>query len=249
MKDKELDKGIEDVLKKTTQNYNIDNEKVWNNIVNKLNEKKEGSNKFQNKFVVAIVAICFIVLVNITYGKDLAKYVKSLLAPQKLEQYELEGMKEYVETELNESEIGYILYFDKEIYELTTENDTDIIKPKNSNNNDVPEVYLKIYQVENSKPIDVAKNFIARSKEIYDNVSEVQNIDNPINCLYYSANNFKFKKMEWSDSCLEYYFVDNTRNGTFIIEKNVFLEATEGHGARFNEIIKGFKIRELLPDK
>jgi RNA polymerase sigma factor (sigma-70 family) len=47
---------------------------------------------------------------------------------------------------------------------------------------------------------------------------------------------------------VKYYLIDNGQGGTFVIEQHYFVEASEGHGARFDNMLKQFQVTKE-PDK
>ncbi|MED4970575.1 RNA polymerase sigma factor [Parageobacillus toebii] len=53
---------------------------------------------------------------------------------------------------------------------------------------------------------------------------------------------------QWNDEVAKYYLVDNGQGGTFVIEQHYFVEASEGHGARFDNMLKQFQVTKE-PDK
>jgi len=63
-------------------------------------------------------------------------------------------------------------------------------------------------------------------------------VKEPINSIFIYAGG----ATKWNDPVSKYYFVDNTKGGTFVIKQQLFLEAAEGHGVRFDNMVKEFKI-------
>lgn len=46
----------------------------------------------------------------------------------------------------------------------------------------------------------------------------------------------------WNDEVIRYYVFDNKHGGSFVVKQQYFLEAEEGHGDRFRQILKEFHI-------
>ena len=49
---------------------------------------------------------------------------------------------------------------------------------------------------------------------------------------------------EWDSPVTNVYVVDNQNDGSFVITEKYFLEAAEGHGARFYAMLQEFEIME-----
>lgn len=116
-------------------------------------------------------------------------------------------------------------------------NGKDKITPKTKAAN-LPEVYMEIEQIKNNKPADVAASLEKELKGKYKRIENRGKVKEPINgTLIYASSGTK-----WNDTVIKYYVVDDTKGGSFIIKQQFFVEASEGHGARFDNMLKGFKI-------
>lgn len=47
---------------------------------------------------------------------------------------------------------------------------------------------------------------------------------------------------EWNSKVVTAYVISNGNEGSFVITENYFLEAAEGHGARFHHMLESFEI-------
>jgi hypothetical protein len=97
---------------------------------------------------------------------------------------------------------------------------------------------MEIKQVKDKHPGVVASEI---EKELNGKFSKIENrgiVKEPVNgTLIYAATGQK-----WNDTVVQYYVVDNTKGGTFIIKEQYFMEASEGHGTRFYNMLKEFRI-------
>ena len=49
---------------------------------------------------------------------------------------------------------------------------------------------------------------------------------------------------KWDDEVVHAYVISNGKEGSFVITERYFLEAAEGHGARFYAMLQEFQILE-----
>jgi hypothetical protein len=113
----------------------------------------------------------------------------------------------------------------------------DIIKPKNLPA-DYPEVSMTIEQIVNKKPSEIAADIEKELKVKFTNVTNKGEVTEPIKGIVI----YGYSGSKWNDPFIKYHIVDNQKGGTFIIKQQYFIEATEGHGTRFDNMLKEFKI-------
>lgn len=240
------DNKINESLLKGTDEVTELKEVVWNNIENKLNlnEDKVVNVKARKNSILTFfkygsvaAAISIVIMANTEYGHATANKIKQLFEPNKIVSEQIEGMDEKSNVSLQEGSSKYIIYIDEERYIMQNLDGKDIITPKVKAES-YPNVSMEINQVENKEPEVVASEIEKSLKEKYKKVDNMKKVKSPINGIFIYANNGS----SWDDIVEKYYLVDNTKGGTFIIKQQLFLEASEGHGVRFDNMLKEFKI-------
>ncbi|MPW25153.1 hypothetical protein GC105_05035 [Alkalibaculum sp. M08DMB] len=243
MKEDKLDKTIVDILHKQTENTSSLKDETFKNIIGRIDEIEKGGNKMKRKSKVPKIASLIIVsLITITAliattetGQAAIGKVRELLAPEKEIQQELEGQKEEINLELEEK-MDYIIYIDKNYYYMESKGSIDKILPIGFPD-DLPEVSMIIEQRENESPDQIA-NELMKSLTSKFEILERQDLAEPIPSVLV----FGHGGSSWDSVIQRYYLVDNTKGGTFVITQTYFLEASEGHGVRFDNLLKEFKI-------
>lgn len=131
---------------------------------------------------------------------------------------------------------GFVIYVDTNSYVMTEEAGVYYIRPL-SMGADLPVVEIEIREVTD-------RDFESYAEEIRDQMANSWNIphdlhwtDKPI-CYTFSLSG----GTAWDSPCENHYFIDNGKEGTFHIISKYFLEAAEGHGARFTAMIQTFSI-------
>ncbi|WP_163195792.1 hypothetical protein [Clostridium thermarum] len=233
----------EALIKKTDEAVKL-KEMVWSNIEKKLNseEVKTVTTKRKKKGILkyAGIAAAFAAIVlaaNPQYVDAAVDKIKELFVPQKTIEQSLEGDTEETKVDLEVSPQKYIIYIDKERYELKNIDGKDIIKPINMPES-YPEVSMTIEQVTDKAPGEVLADIEAELKSKYSDVRQAEEVTEPVKGLNIRA----LGGNQWDSPVVNYYLVDNTNGGSFIIKEQYFLEASEGHGARFYHMLKEFKI-------
>jgi hypothetical protein len=98
---------------------------------------------------------------------------------------------------------------------------------------------MEISQDKDSTPEELAAQFEEELKADFSKVDAAQKVTEPVEGITIHAID---GGTEWDDEVVNYYLVDNTQGGTFVIKQKYFLEASEGHGARFYNMLKEFTI-------
>jgi hypothetical protein len=120
--------------------------------------------------------------------------------------------------------------------------EADRIYPKNRAWN-LPEVFMEISQTAGSDPKTAAAEIEGRMVKDFKHYKNLGEVDEPVKGILLTGQTGD----RWDDTVVHYYILDNTKGGVFIIRQQYFVEASEGHGARFFNMLKEFKIVE--PEK
>jgi len=245
MMDREEKKINEALLKGTDEITELKNI-VWNNIESQLDLKKgnriDMKGKKNNlrrffKYGSIAAAIAIVAIANTQYGSAAVNKIKEMFTPSKTVEEKIEGIGEKKNVSLQEGSSKYIIYIDEKLYSMKTVEGKDIITPKVKAEN-LPQVFMEIQQVEGKTPEALAAEKVKALKENYKRVENMGKVNEPISGILIYANSGS----KWNDIVEKYYFVDNTKGGTIIIKQQYFVEASEGHGSRFDNMLKEFKI-------
>lgn len=245
-----FDKKIREALKKSTkQSSEALHEENFNIIMSKINEIDKGDRKMPKRKsalgkIISIGTTAAVLLITLSTftqpGQAALEKIRQYFEPQKQVETEVEGNKEVVDSRLQQSEMGYVIYYDQERYKVVEDGDTDRIVMKETYEG-IPEVYMEISQDMDSTPEELAALLEEELKTDFSKVNPAEKVSEPVKGIYIHAID---GGTEWDDEVINYYLVDNTQGGTFIIKQKYFLEASEGHGARFYSMLKEFVIVE-----
>lgn len=247
---KKIEEQIKEALKEEVFFDEVEKKEIWGNIENELFdfEKKRGSKvmkKNRKKFsMLGVVAATMLVLVFVGVGTDtgdaMVDKIKSMFVPEKEIVQILEGSEEKINLELNSgSKADYIIYIDQDRYKLIVENGVDKIVTLEPLPQDFPEVSLKIEQVLDKKPLELLEELEDSVVEQYEKVVFRGEVVEPLKGWLIEA---KKTNNEWNTPIIKILIVDNDQGGSFLITQRLFLEAEEGHGLRFEEMLKEFRI-------
>ncbi|WNF36860.1 hypothetical protein RJD24_21100 [Bacillaceae bacterium IKA-2] len=268
MDDKNVDKEIRANLLKNTSDALKKKEEIWGNIeiklaidkansinnlsereeINMKNERRTSTGKVKKKSksrgwitgTIAAAVLLGIFTTSTDTGQAVVSNIKEYFAPEKQVVEEIEGMPEEKEVVLKESKSGYIIYIDEERYKLIEEDGIDKIVTKEPLGEIYPEVAMEISQVEDKTPEQLATSIQQELENSFETVREITTVTEPVEGLLISA----IDGLEWDSRVTRVYIISNEKEGSFVIQKKYFLEAEEGHGARFHHMLKEFKIVE-----
>lgn len=179
-------------------------------------------------------------LVRTEPGQAAITKIQDLLVPEKQVKENIEGIEEKTDVSLNKSEMGYVIYIDENRYTMDKSENKDKIIPRDKAEN-LPEVFMEIEQVENEAVEEVAIEIEKKLRYNFKMTESNGRVKEPIEGIYLYANTGNQR----NDTVVKYYIIDNTKGGSFIIKQQFFLEASEGHGVRFDNMLKEFKIIPL----
>ena len=243
-----FEQKISEALKKATdKSSEALHGENFQTILNKIDKIDRGERKMPRKKsalgkIISIGTVAAVLLITLSTqtqpGQAALEKIRQYFEPEKKIVDQIEGMDEIIDGKLQDSEIGYVLYYDQERYQIVKEDNIDRIEPIENFEN-IPEVYMEISQDKDRTPEEVAAELKETLKTDFDNVNDAQNVSEPVVGINIHAIN---GGTNWDDEVVNYYLVDNTKGGTFIIKQKYFLEASEGHGTRFYNMLKEFVI-------
>lgn len=247
--DRKFDEKIKESLIQKTNKSVGQKEQVWNRIEAQIQDtnKRRGSRmavRRKNRMLGLIGSTSVAAALLVTFftatapGQAAIAKIMDFFAPEKIIREEIEGTPEENKGILQNTGKGYIIYFDEERYTMDKQEDKDRISPKIKAEN-APEVYMEISQIKDKTPDELAREIEDQLKGEFTKVDNMGEVSEPLEAIYLHAIDGGSK---WNDKVVNYYLVDNTEGGTFVIKQQYFLEASEGHGARFYHMLKEFVI-------
>ena len=189
---------------------------------------------------MAVVAVLIIGL-NTQPGLALVNRIREMFEPEKNITQDIEGSKEEQDVQLNEGgNAEYVIYIDEERYKMEKGPGADKIVPNPPLPERYPEVSMEIRQVADKSPEELIREVEAQLKESFDDVTTPQQVEEPVNG--WTVRGLGGNK--WDSPLERVYVTGNRKQGSFIITQRYFLEAEEGHGARFHHMLKEFYVVE-----
>lgn len=130
---------------------------------------------------------------------------------------------------------GFVIYYDTERYVMTEEDGVTYIRFELDT--DLPPCEMEIRHLGSIQPAAAAEAARAEMLTTWPTVSEISPVDTPEG-LHFSVTN----GMNWDSAWENMYFVSDGQSGTYRIISRYFVEAAEGHGARFAAMLQTFEI-------
>lgn len=170
-----------------------------------------------------------------------SKQIKDMYPLEKDVILKLEGTEEKTIVTLQEGkDSAYIIYIDEEHYQFAKGDESDFITPSEPLSEEYPEVSMEIKQFKDVTSEEMVSTLETELASDYTRVTETESVTEPVE-------GFKIHGIsgsEWDSPVTNVYVVDNLNGGSFVITEIYFLEAAEGHGARFYAMLQEFEIVE-----
>lgn len=244
---------LDDRVKKEILEYTEDTpstlkDDIWNHIDQELfHTKREREKKMKKKskiipiIIAAAAGVMILFSTQTDTGSAFIKQIKDIFIPEKEIVQSIEGNEEETNVNLQEGkDSDYIIYIDEERYKLIPGDVSDIITTKEPLEDRYPEVSMEIKQYMDIEPSEMVVTLEKELASKYEKVTETESVSDPVK-------GFKIHGIsgsEWNSPVTNVYVVDNLNGGSFVITEKYFLEAAEGHGARFYAMLQEFKIVE-----
>lgn len=243
---KGTEKELEERLEEMSKFHLNDKEEIWNGIEKELfpeSNRKPKAKKKNRKWGVLVAAAAIIVLafgMQTETGSAIVDKVKSMFEPEKDIIQSIEGIEEDTNLQLNEGKnADYVIYVDEERYVMNESETGDIIRPKEPLGEIYPEVSMVITEVKDKGAADVFTEVKDDILSEYPTVILVEQTTEPVQGYMLFA---KKDGTDWDNELTKIYVIDNKVEGSFVIQQKYFAEAEEGHGVRFDEMLKEFHI-------
>lgn len=191
---------------------------------------------------ILVVSILVLFLIPETLVRNaVIEKTSDLFAPKKDVIQNIEGQDESLTVDLNKgNNSNYIIYIDEERYTMSKNNVSDVITPLYPVPENYPDVSMEIKQLPDDKPKDYILQLEKELKKDFPELREIETVSEPVSgyLLHGAAGN------EASSRIVHAYVISNAKEGSYVITENYFLEAAEGHGARFSAMLESFEIVE-----
>ncbi|WP_313894332.1 hypothetical protein [Psychrobacillus sp.] len=235
------ERAKKEILKHTEDSSNTLQEDIWNHIDQELFQEKKGKKK--SKIIpIIIVAAAVVTLLFSTQtdtGMAFIKQIKDLFVPEKQITQSIEGTEEETDVILQEGKNSeYIIYIDEERYKLVQGETFDIITTKEPLEEKYPEVSMKIEQFKDKTSEEMLAMLEVKLPTEYTNVTATETVQDPLEGYKLHG----ISGSSWDSPVTNVYILDNKNGGSFVITEKYFLEAAEGHGARFYAMLQQFEI-------
>lgn len=130
---------------------------------------------------------------------------------------------------------GFAIYYDTERYVMSEEDGVTYIR--SIAENDLPPCEVEIKHIPNTVPADAAAETNRQMVEQWENVSEITALEDRDGFFFWVS-----EGSNWDSACEDVYFLSDGETGSFQITARYFMEATEGHGVRFSQMVKTFEV-------
>lgn len=208
--------------------------------------------RFRGWIVAAVVLVPVIAFLQTPTGVNAREYVSGTVAvafrqlfPPKKAPVSVEGQTEIVSQEAAIQEPagekgstgtpGFAIYYDTESYTLVEEGEFTFIRFVTDAQ--IPPCEVEICHIPGQNPAAEAEAAREEMAAEFETVSEVETLEDldGVSFSYYVG-------MSWDSPCGCVYFLSDGQGGSFRIISRYFVEAAEGHGSRFAQMIGTFRV-------
>lgn len=245
------DKIIESIKKRTDKDLSRLEDEIWTNLENELfseeitaredPKKMKKKNRVMPIIVTAAAALAIVFTLQTESGMAFVKGIKDIFVSEKEIIQNIEGQDEPTEVILNEGKNAeYVIYIDETRYKMIRGENVDTITTIEPLPEKYPDVTMEIKQVADEKPEDLVKQIEADLQVDFPSLREIETVTEPVEGFLLHGLNGN----GWDAKVVHLYVISNGKEGSYVIRENYFLEAAEGHGARFHHMLKSFEIVE-----
>lgn len=252
MNNKDMVNKIKKLLKENTSAAPDLKDETWNKISTELFPSKSPKKQIAKRIIagIAAAAIAAFIFFDMTEtGQAMIQSLKDMFVEEKEQEIEIEGHKEDTEVHLETNEeLRYIIYVDESMYKMEKGDTSDRIVPKD----DLPEKYPEVsMEIKRKKDTTVEETVALIKEEIESDgltVNREEKIDTPINGTVIKGIGDEYTNEhgktghQWDTPIHRYHITEAEDGQLFVIKQKYFLEAAEGHGARFHYLLESFEI-------
>lgn len=233
------------LYKQTDDVVNELQEDIWSHLDEELFKGRKHKVKKRKGLISAVIVAAAAVIIAFTLQTDtglaIIKSVKDMFVPEKEIIQSLEGKDEATNVTLNEgANSEYVIYVDESRYKMIKGEEADIITTIEPLPEKYPEVSMEIKQVASKKPDLLVKEIEEELKKDFPELRPVETVTEPVEGFWLHG----LTESTWDGKVVDVYVISNGKDGSFVITQKYFLEAAEGHGARFTHMLESFEIVE-----
>lgn len=246
------DRAKKALMDKTSEAGQLEQE-IWSRLEDELfTEPQTAARKVKSmkkKVLPLIIAAAAGILIAFSFqtetGMALIDRIKETFVPEKEVVQSIEGMDEETNVQLNEGKgAEYVIYIDEERYKMIKGEGErpDVIATKEELPENFPEVSMTIEQIPDIVPDTLVSQYEEELKLEFPDLRPVEQVTEPVEG--YQLHGIQNGGQKWDDEVVHAYVISNGKEGSFVITERYFLEAAEGHGARFYAMLQEFQILE-----
>ncbi|WP_160691982.1 hypothetical protein [Clostridium sp. C2-6-12] len=146
----------------------------------------------------------------------------------------IEGTEEKIDTEVNKSNLGYTITYDKNRFKFENAEGVDSYMAPNADTSKYPNVFLAVSKIDGMSLEEVMKGLIHQATK----EAVPQNIT--IGKEGYKAERLVIKEGNKYNSRICEYYLTEKNNVVYLVEINYFVGAEEGYGTRLHEMLNTF---------
>lgn len=139
--------------------------------------------------------------------------------------------------------VDFLIYVNEEQFSICEENGLYSIRSTSDLPEDFPECGLDILHLPGTAPEEALTEAESAAGEHYGEISSEELSAALPDALYLRAS----AGTDWDSEQAELWFVSDGQGGSFVLTARYFLEAEEGLGARFRDMVSSFRV--VSPDK
>ena len=140
-----------------------------------------------------------------------------------------------------EETVNFLIYVNEEQFNIREVDGLYSIRSTNSLPENFPECGLDILHFANTSPDEAKASAAEALGNRYTDVFQEEESTVLPECRYLRAS----AGTDWDSEQAELWFVDDEQNGTFVLTSRYFLEAEEGLGMRFRDMVSSFRVIPL----
>lgn len=143
--------------------------------------------------------------------------------------------------------VDFLIYVNEELFFICEDNGLYSIRSNSPLPDSFPKCGLDILHLSGTSPTDAKEAAAEALKDRYAEVTSEEMTSVLPDSLYLRAS----AGMDWDSEQAELWFVDDGQGGTFVLTAQYFLEAEEGMGMRFQDMVSSFRVvslRKAVPE-
>lgn len=179
-------------------------------------------------------------------GQDQAPGDRQLLLPEQGNEIGTLRLLSYAPQSQQEA-VDFLIYVNEDQFFIREEDGLYSIRSTNPLPENFPELGLDILHLHGTAPDTAKTDAEAAMNDRYEEVTSEEPAAILPGSLYLRAS----AGTDWDSEQAELWFVDDGQGGTFVLTARYFLEAEEGMGTRFRDMVSSFRVvslSEIVPD-